>query len=280
MIKDFLSPFKDSFSNHTELRAQVNTTHAVSILSGDIAANTRVEERGICARVYKNGVYGFASGAEYSEENVKSVLKAAEENAVFLDSKLKKSEKKRPILESGKIICDKKILDVEQKKYIDFLRELDAYIAKKYPGLASRFVMSRCDSMEKLLRVSNGYDSYSLNPRSFVYINLTATGSDGSPVELFKPFGGFGYFDEQFSGADRLFEEADKLYEDLMKKAEGIYPEAGIKSVVMHPSLAGMLAHEAVGHTVEADLVLAGSVAGPSLNKQHIASTVYIDFFV
>ena len=29
-----------------------------------------------------------------------------------------------------------------------------------------------------------------------------------------------------------------------------------------------MLAHEAVGHTVEADLVLGGSVAGPSLNKR------------
>jgi TldD protein len=36
---------------------------------------------------------------------------------------------------------------------------------------------------------------------------------------------------------------------------------------VLGGELAGMLAHEAVGHTVEADLVLGGSVAGSMMNK-------------
>ena len=42
----------------------------------------------------------------------------------------------------------------------------------------------------------------------------------------------------------------------------------------MHPNLAGILAHEAVGHTVEADLVLGGSVAAHCMNKQ-VASELY-----
>jgi len=47
----------------------------------------------------------------------------------------------------------------------------------------------------------------------------------------------------------------------------------------MHPELAGMLAHEAVGHTVEADLVLGGSVAGPNLGKKVASDLVtMIDF--
>ena len=47
----------------------------------------------------------------------------------------------------------------------------------------------------------------------------------------------------------------------------------------MHPNLAGILAHEAVGHTVEADLVLGGSVAAHNLNKQ-VASEIVtmVDF--
>lgn len=53
-----------------------------------------------------------------------------------------------------------------------------------------------------------------------------------------------------------------------MQKREGIYADAGYKTVILGSDLAGMLAHEAVGHTVEADLVLGGSVAGRNLNKR------------
>ena len=53
-----------------------------------------------------------------------------------------------------------------------------------------------------------------------------------------------------------------------MDKAEGVYAEAGVKTVILGGMMGGMLAHEAVGHTVEADLVLGGSVAGPNLHKR------------
>ena len=47
----------------------------------------------------------------------------------------------------------------------------------------------------------------------------------------------------------------------------------------MHPNLAGILAHEAVGHTVEADLVLGGSVAAHCMNKQVASELItMVDF--
>ena len=85
---------------------------------------------------------------------------------------------------------------------------------------------------------------------------FTAETADGTPVELYKVFGGRGYFDENFTGIEALYPGIEELYDKIMKKAEGVYPNAGYKQVVMHPNLAGILAHEAVGHTVEADLVL------------------------
>lgn len=72
MIKDILSPHRAQLSDHTELRAQKNTSRGVSMLGGNLVGNARTEKSGINARVYKNGVYGFASSAEYSEESIKA----------------------------------------------------------------------------------------------------------------------------------------------------------------------------------------------------------------
>ncbi|NLK67670.1 MAG: TldD/PmbA family protein [Clostridiaceae bacterium] len=279
MIQDRVSPFKSLLKEHTELRAQVNTNRAVTMLNGNIVSNLRSEESGVSARMYKGGVYGFASGAEYSDENIRKVILAAEENANFMDSRIKKNKPMLPTVGTGKKELLKDVRDIEQKQLINFAKEIDEYISKTYSDLASRTIAIRCDSMEKLLTVSDGFDSHSLLPRSFVYIFLTANAKDGTPVELYKPFGGFGYFDEVFEKPESLHADIDSIYTDLMKKAEGVYCDAGYKDVVMHPDLAGILAHEAVGHTAEADLVLGGSVAVHNLGKPVASQLVtMVDF--
>lgn len=279
MLKDRITYLKGLFKEHTELRAQVNTRRAVTLLGGNLVANSRSEDSGVSARVYKGGVYGFASGAEYSEDSIKAVLSAASENALFMDSRVGKNKPAFPVIGSGKKGLLRDVRDVEQKIYIEFAKEVDAYISLKYPSLASRTVAVRSDSIEKLITVSEGFDSHSLLPRSFVYVFLTTETKDGSTVELFKPFGGYGYFNEVFSSPGLLFQDIDRLYTELTKKAEGVYNDAGYKDVVMHPDLAGILAHEAVGHTVEADLVLGGSVAAHNLGKPVASEMVtMVDF--
>lgn len=272
MLQDYFGTHKTALHEtaqpQTELRAQVNFSRAVGFLGGNMVMNERSENSGVCARVYKNGVYGFASDAQYTTEGIANVLQAAQENALFLDSRIQNAAKPLPSLARGQKITQLDICDVPQKRYIDFARSLDDYIAKKYPGLASRAVHLRADACEKLLCVSDGHDVHSLVPRSHIYVFLTANTKDGSTVELMHILGGSGWFDDNFQSPEPLYAEIDALYEELMKKSEGIYPEAGVKDVVMHPKLAGILAHEAVGHTVEADLVLSGSVAGYHLNQQ------------
>jgi TldD protein len=279
LLTDLISKHQHRLHEHTELRAQVNTNRAVTLVRGNLVTNSRSEQSGVSARMYKNGVYGFASSAEYNEESIRAVLKAAEENALFMGSRVKKNKGPLPKVASGGIKLNRDVKNPDQKVYIDFARELDSYIAGKYPKLASRVVNIRSDSMEKLLVVSDGHNSHSLMPRSFIYLYFTAETADGTPVELYKVFGGRGYFDENFTGIEALYPGIEELYDKIMKKAEGVYPNAGYKQVVMHPNLAGILAHEAVGHTVEADLVLGGSVAAHNLNRQ-VASEIVtmIDF--
>ena len=212
-------------------------------------------------------MYGFASQAELSGDAARKALQTATDNARFLDGKARLGRGALPEIASGAMAPQADFTDLPQKHYLEFLRALDAYVAGKYPGLSSRTLAAFADSMEKELLTSDGFTAHTLAPRSYVYVFLNAQTADGMPVEVFRAFGGSGTFDLQFKAPEDLYTQVDSLYEHLMRKREGVFAQAGRKTVILHGELAGMLAHEAVGHTVEADLVMGGSVAGPMLGE-------------
>ncbi len=277
LLKDLISMHIADVSDYAEIRTQINTNCGISIVSGNLIGNSRVVSSGVSARVYKNGVYGFSSVGEYNDESVKAVLNAAKDNALFLDRRVNKN---KPALYDSPVINyrdNTKIVDVPQKLLLEFAKELDSYIANKYPDLSSRSVLIRCDSSERLLYVSTGSSSYSVSPRSCIYVSLSAEANDGSVVELFEVMDcARGYFSDVFTTPDALYEKIDSLYEKLMAKKEGVFSEAGVCDCIIDSSIAGMIAHEAVGHTVEADLVLAGSVAATNLGKQVASEKITI----
>ena len=281
MLDDILSVRKSAFDSgsHTELRGQLNRSRRVTLLSGNVVGNARSDVSGVSARVYKNGTYGFSSMADYTPEAVQKVLKAASDNAAFMDRHVPAGKPALPALKHDVYKTRKGINDPAQKVYIEFSKALDAYVAEHCPELISRVVVATEDSMEKLLVTSDGMDSHTILPRSYCYVFLTAQTPDGQPVELFKAFGGEGTFDVNFTDPSVWYGEIDKLYEHLMRKREGVYADAGLKTVILGGMMTGMLSHEAVGHTVEADLVLGGSVAGNCLNQQVASEKVTLTDF-
>ena len=281
MIRDIISDKTSLFGQgaHTELRAQENTAVSVVINNGNTVTNQREVISGVSARVLKNGVCGFASDAEYSESAVARVLRAADENASFLDRRINKRKPLPSVSERGEFSDRVDFSLAEQKRYVDFSRELDSYISDKYPQLASRRVVVKCDSMEKLLITSDAYNAHTTLPRSYVYLLFEVQTKDKGPVNLMKVLGGFGGFDDNFTTPDRLYEEIEALYESVMQKREGVYAEAGLKTCILGGALTGMLAHEAVGHTVEADLVLGGSVAAHNLGRRVASELVNLTDF-
>jgi len=280
MLADLLSPHKASFNDYTELRAQVNTTRAVTFLAGNMVSNSQNSTGGVSARVYRGGTYGFASGAEYTDESIKKVLAAAGSNAAFMQKHVNKGLGALPSVAPGRVGLKKEYsADVQQSVLIEFAKALDALIVGRYKNLLSRMVHVNCLDIEKLLAVSDGADSHFFQPRSFVYVQMSVETDDGIPVELSAPIGGFGRFGEVFSDPALLAEQLDKIYGQLMHKREGVYSSAGLRKCVLGPELAGMLAHEAIGHTVEADIVLGGSIAGNYMNKEVASKLVsMVDF--
>ena len=264
---------------HTELRAQHSRSRRVTLVNGNLMGNARSDVSGIGARVYKNGSYGFSSKAELSADAAAAVLAAASENAAFMDAHAPRGRGALPVLPAEQIRTAYDIPNAEQKTYIDFLQGLDAHIAAGYPNLVSRTLVAFEDSMEKMLVTSDGADAHTIIPRSYVYLILDAMTKDGVPVELYVSPGGLGTFGERFKDPADLYEQVDMLYERLMDKREGIYAEAGEKTVILGGMMTGMLAHEAVGHTVEADIVLGGSVVAHKLGKRVASDLVNMTDF-
>ena len=249
-----------------ELRAQLNRDRRIVLLSGTPVVNLRSEVSGVSARVCRGGSYGFASMPEVNEEALRRVLKSAEENAAVLDRHLNKGKAARKAVPRALIAPGTSWTDAEQKVYLDYLRELDAWIAG-LPHLTSRRLVVACDSTEKHLVTGDGAEAHTAVPRCYLYVDLNAETKNGDAVELSKAFGGFGGFDDWFRDPAELRGQVEKLHLQLMEKREGVYAKAGKCTCILGGELSGMLAHEAVGHTVEADLVIGGSVGGPNLGK-------------
>ena len=268
MTEISLREFKKNFAGYTELRLQENCNISVAVVDGTVMGNTRQTHGGISARVFRKGAWGFASSPDLLPESINRVIVTATENASFMDSKLKRSAytlPSEPGISSNSFKTEKQ--KKSQKELIDFTREVDSIIEADCPGLSSRSVVLNGLDMEKSLITSDGADSYSFIPRVFCVVVMSME-KDGTTFELFDPLGGRGQFEDLFSKPEDLRVSIQKLYDHLNHKAEGVYASAGVHECILDADLAGVFAHEAIGHTTEADMVLGGSVAGEYVGKR------------
>ena len=274
-----LNQFKSELTGYTEIRNQFNSTGVIRLVNGNLVSNTKDETSGISARTFKDGYWGFSSDSIVGTDTFKKVIKNANDNASNMAKYLKKNNKTLPDnnfnIEKDHIIESKR---ASRDEMINFLKSLDSHIETKYKNLVSRNLFLRDFSTKKDLITSFGSNSYISLCRTHIYIFMTMQSKDG-PVEHYKSFGGPGLFFEQFSDPTLLHEEIDTIYKELKEKSEGVYAKAGVKDVILAPNLAGILAHEAIGHTTEADIVLGGSIASDYINQKVASDMVtLVDF--
>jgi len=272
-IKDLWNLMPDG--GHAELRCQENSTRRVSMINGNLTTNSATSVSGVSARAMKSGVWGHSSMAECSSDAAAAVIKAAAENADFMASRVPGTGVCAPAAKGEIVLPDGSFLPLKSYDRVAFLRELDAMILELCPRLISRTLSIFEERIEKDLLVCDGTSGHTIMQRSYVYVFLTAEGKDGQPLELFRPFD----CPEKLDSVKELAPGITELYGMLMAKCEGVHAEAGVKTVILDGALAGMLAHEAVGHTVEADLVLGGSVAATNVGNKVASDMVnLVDF--
>ena len=149
----------------------------------------------------------------------------------------------------------------------------------RYPGLKStRFALSD-EHHRKHLSTSHGSEVLNSIQRAVCNVTVVALDGQGAPVELTHNVSGKGHLGDIDWSVQALAPALDELHEHVQAKRAAVPARGGLHTVVMAPALAGMLAHEAMGHPCEADLVLGGAVTGDLLG-QRVASELVsmVDF--
>ena len=162
MKYDNLKKFKNSFSNYTELRVQENRNNRLNLTNGDVTGNVCTRNSGVSARVFKDGNWGFSSSPEINNESIEQVVNASTSNVQFMNKK--DSSKCGFFLPETQANYNMDLTTKKdrqsQKYWLDFVKEIDGYVEKKYPELLSRNLIMGGLDMEKSLFTSSNIWPY------------------------------------------------------------------------------------------------------------------------
>jgi TldD protein len=260
---DQLERHAGNLAPYTELRLHNNYQGTVVMTAGTLVTNSATTTGGVSARCYQDGAFGFASLPSLSDDAVPQVLRSAMDNADLLQRRSARAAGDLPEAGAGQGVFDHRtgLTAMTAAEQVDVVRAVDAYLRSSHPDLLNIDVTLSTLGIEKGLVNSVGAATYSFVPRTILYVKLSYQADDGI-VDIYDVYGGFGEAHDQLRNVESLHPGLDRLYQECREKAAGVYCEPGEHDVVMDSALAGILAHEAIGHTCEADIVLGGSIAG------------------
>jgi TldD protein len=265
--------------DYSEVRQHDVRKTRMVMIDGNLVANTQTSEGGVSGRVFNKGYWGFASTPTQNKASVDQVVRKALDNADAMSRFGSKSGLVMPMdSHVGEYGFNGKS-PMSQKECMDLLEGLHELSSRKYTALKSTTFMLHDEAHNKSLMTSNGSDVLNTIRRAAIYMVMTIEDDSGNPIELMEPISAKGSMAELDLSVGLLEGRLDELYEHLQAKRHAVPARGGEQTVVLAPCLAGMLAHEAMGHPCEADLVLGGSVTG-NLVGQQIASDkiTMIDF--
>ncbi|AKI97463.1 TldD/PmbA family protein [Kosmotoga pacifica] len=248
------------------LKYQRRTIRAFRVENGVLKEASIRNLSGISIRVWNRGIWGFSSTGIMTKGAVEKAIKSAMEAVKGFEGK---SQYHTPSFNPAKgdfrvTETDSVALHSVEEKIDLVMRTAD--IAKKSEKIVSSLSFYSEIVDEKYFLSNYGTEASYHDVK--VDFGVMAYASDGNRMEMgFKTTGATGGWGELFrrNEPDFLAEEAARV---AIEKLGCNVPEGGIYTVILHPSLVGVLAHEAIGHTVEADLVISGSAAKGKIGEK------------
>lgn len=268
-----LELFKDLAAKHDgyiELRYHKRTSNAFLAQKGRLDVADHSVTAGVGIRALVDGAWGFAATADMSPAEIRKALEQAVYNAKAL---AKMRGKTKVELRKGRLSTldftgpgFKELVDMSLADKLGEIVKIEQKLAKSSSRVQSARARYRELIEEKIIVTSDGAAATMRIAQPELSVSAIAE-KDGQRTSAGRGAGVNGGWDclYRHPTLTNMVDETAHLAVDLLSAK---YPEGGLKTVILAPAVVGLLCHEAVGHTVEADFVKAGSVAQGMIGKR------------
>ena len=261
-------------ADFVEARYQKRFRTMAMVKNGELDNATSGVLEGVGIRALKDGSWGFAATSSLDRT---TLLKKVEE-AVRLAAGSASAKTSKVKLAPTRVTKMKVKADVKDdpgkhpfEEKIKIALELDKFMKEYSKEIASNWVRYDENSIEKHYVNSEGSDCYLFDVKPDLTIMVIARRGDvmTEVIEGVCRTGGWEIFKvtEPIAMAKKACERAVKLLKAKVAPS-------GSHTAVLDPELVGLLSHEAIGHTVEADLVISGTAATGKIGQKVAADMV------
>lgn len=293
-MRELLEGLLGEFSGvaYGELRFHERKGVNIAVRQGELEAANSTVYSGVGARAYYKGGWGFSSTSRLERESIRAAIRDAISGARASGKKegvsLGNAELARG--DFGPEIDDPLSAHLFEEK-LALVRATENKV-RSYPFITSTLCGYRESLDHKHIVTTDGASAAVMDSKPEFRL-LAVAAANGRRVEAYESVGVTGGWKDLFKRTpEELAESVAKRANNLLKAG---HPRGERAVVILDPGIVGLLAHEAIGHTVEADFVLSGAItkgkigqrvaselvtladSGPSQFGKHAGGTLLID---
>jgi TldD protein len=268
ILNRLLAKYDESY--YLEARYQARSLNEVTFSNGDLEKISTIENSGLGVRSLVEGCWGFSSVYCKSNDMLEKCVSTSIAAAKALSTTKKvKVKGLKPLHRVTKGVFEPsvngRLQDIDIEKKIDVTREAEAE-ARKFSEHIKSAYSSYLEILDhKIIVNSDGaeFETFDSKPE-FSITCIANSGSDS--VTASEGRGVTGGWRDLFEINDHL-QYARLASERVLKLLEAKRVSGESSTVILDPGMVGLISHEAIGHMVEADFVLSGSIVKDKLDS-------------
>ncbi len=253
-------------TSYVETRYQARVTTEVTFVNGELERIRVAENRGCGIRVLVDGCWGFSSTNNLSllKESLSDAISAARVLAQAKKNKVKGLAKSKMVTGTFQTSSNGNLSDIDIEQKVQVAKEGEK-AARSNRAVKAASCGYRETLDHKAIVNSDGADVEIFDSKpEFSVVAIAKRGSQSATAH--EGIGVTGGWNDLFKKSH--LEYALTASERAAKLLDAKQVRGSKSTIILDPAMVGLLSHEAIGHTVEADFVLSGSVVKNKMGEQ------------